>query len=318
MDQRGKSAPAWQGNDLIPSVDRFPLSGTMRHLFPMKFNSFLCLAVTALGTVSCAKKTARRESPPPAGAPAIAPANQQRRLHNAGVNLPVSSLPPGTKISYNSAPAPGPFIAMTYDDGPHPSNTPRLLDMLAARGIKATFYTVGRNVAAYPNIMRRMIAEGHEVANHTWTHPYLSRISDDAVRSELQRSHEALVRITGTAPRTYRPPYGAITARQMQWIYSEFGYPTIRWSVDPQDWRTRSASMTRSRILAETRPGSIILVHDIHPSSIDAMPGTLDGLLARGFRFVTVSQLISLHQGRGPGAAPVAAVETSSFTPGSF
>jgi len=284
----------------------------------MKFTALLCLAVTAFGAVSCAKKTARRDAPPPAGVPAVAPASQQRRLHNAGVNLPVGSLPPGTKISYTSAPAPGPFIAMTYDDGPHPSNTPRLLDMLAARGIKATFFTVGRNVAAYPNIMRRMVAEGHEIANHTWTHPYLSKLGDGAVRSELQRSHEALVGITGQAPRMYRPPYGAITARQKQWIYSEFGYPSILWSVDPQDWRTRNAATTRSRILAETRPGSIILVHDIHPSSIDAMPGTLDGLLARGFRFVTVSQLISLSQGRGPGAAPVAAVEGPSFAPGSF
>ncbi len=284
----------------------------------MKFIALLCLAVTALGTVSCAKKTARRDPVPSPGAPASTPAAQQRRLQNAGVNLPVGSLPPGTKISYTSTPVPGPFIAMTYDDGPHPSNTPRLLDMLAARGIKATFFTVGRNVAAYPNIMRRMVAEGHEIANHTWTHPYLSKLGDSSVRSELQRSHDALVNITGQAPRMYRPPYGAITARQKQWIYSEFGYPSILWSVDPQDWKTRNAASTRSRILAETRPGSIILVHDIHPSSIDAMPGTLDGLLARGFRFVTVSQLISISQGRGPGAAPVAAVSGPSFTPGSF
>ena len=116
----------------------------------------------------------------------------------------------------------------------------------------------------------------------------------------------------------YRPPYGAITARQKQWIMSEFGYPTILWSVDPQDWKTRSASMTRSRILNETRPGSIILVHDIHASSVDAMPGTLDGLLAKGFRFVTVSQLINLSQGRAPEAAPVAAAQGPNFTPGRF
>lgn len=283
----------------------------------MKFPALLCLLVTVLGSVSCARKTARRDTHPAPAAPAPTPA-EQRRLHNAGVNLPVGSLPPGTRMSYTSAPGPGPFIAITFDDGPVVPNTPRLLDMLAARGIKATFFTVGYNVQRHPNIVRRIVTEGHEIANHTWTHGKLSSMSDGGVRSELQRSHDALTNITGVAPRMYRPPYGAITARQKEWIMSEFGYPTILWSVDPQDWKTRSASMTRSRILDGTRPGSIILVHDIHASSIDAMPGTLDGLLARGFRFVTVGQLINLHQGRAPGAAPVAAVQGPTFTPGSF
>jgi len=285
----------------------------MQAFLSMKLPALLCIALVAFGTVSCAKKTARKD---PAGRPASTALSKP--LINEGVNMPAGSLPPGTKISYASAPGPGPFIAITFDDGPVVPNTPRLLDMLAARGIKATFFTVGYNVQRNPNIVRRIVADGHEIANHTWTHGKLSSMSDSGVRSELQRSHEALTGITGTAPRMYRPPYGAITARQKQWIMSEFGYPTILWSVDPQDWKTRSASMTRSRILNETRPGSIILVHDIHASSIDAMPGTLDGLLAKGFRFVTVSQLINLSQGRGQGAASVAAVQGPTFTPGSF
>ncbi len=281
----------------------------------MKLPALLCTFLVAFSSVSCVKKTKTAKKDPP-GRPASAALSKP--LTNDGVNMPAGSLPPGTKLSYASAPAPGPFIAITFDDGPVVPNTPRLLDMLAARGIKATFFTVGTNVARNPNIMRRIVADGHEIANHTWNHPYLSRLSDASVRSELQRSHDALTSITGIAPRMYRPPYGAITARQKQWIMSEFGYPTILWSVDPQDWKTRSASMTRSRILAETRPGAIILVHDIHASSVDAMPGTLDGLLAKGFRFVTVSQLINLSQGRGQGAAPVASVQGPSFSPGSF
>ncbi len=279
----------------------------------MKFPALFCTLLVAFSSFSCVKKTTRKD---PSGRPAAAVAS--RPLVNYGVNMPSGSLPPGTQMSYSSATGPGPFIAMTFDDGPVVPNTPRLLDMLSARGIKATFFTVGSNGARNPNIMRRIVSDGHELANHTWTHPYLSRLSDAGVRSELQRSHDSIVNLTGTSPRMYRPPYGAITARQKQWIMSEFGYPTILWSVDPQDWKTKSASMTRSRILAETRPGSIILVHDIHASSIDAMPGTLDGLLAKGFRFVTVSQLINLSQGRGAGAAPVAAVQGPSFSPGSF
>ena len=278
----------------------------------MKFPALLCcILALALGTTSCVRRTTRPARP-------AGPAAQGKpRLQNAGVNMPVGSLPPGTKISYSSAPAPGPFIAMTFDDGPVVPNTPRLLDMLAARGIKATFFTVGTNVARNPNIVRRIVAEGHEIANHTWNHPYLSRLSDASVRSELQRSHEALTSITGIAPRMYRPPYGAITARQKQWIYSEYGYPTILWSVDPQDWKTKSAAMTRTRILNETRPGAIVLVHDIQASSIEAMPGTLDGLLAKGFRFVTVSQLIAMNQGRAPGAPPTASTGPT-YSPGSF
>jgi len=239
---------------------------------------------------------------------------------NQAPNNTSGSLPPGTRISYNSVAVNGPFIAMTFDDGPHASNTPRLLDMLKARNIRATFFTVGSRTVTYPGIMRRIIADGHELANHTWTHPKLSSLSDNAVRSELKRAHSALVNL-GVAPRMYRPPYGAITARQKQWIMNEFGYPTIQWSVDPEDWRTKSAALTRSRILNQTRPGAIILVHDIHVSSIDAMPGTLDGLLAKGFRFVKVSELMEM--GNRPRGAPNLPVAQSTpppvtFSPGSF
>lgn len=262
------------------------------------------LALPALLFASCAKKTETTKSAP-------APV----RPRNTGASIPAGSLPPGTKVSYSSAKVTGRFIALTFDDGPHASNTPRLLDMLRQRNLKATFYTVGTNVARYPNIMRRIVAEGHEVANHTWTHPSLSKLSDGAVRSELQRSHDALVKIIGTAPRTYRPPYGAITARQMQWIFDEFGYPTIKWSVDPRDWQVKNASIVTQNILRDTQPGGIVLVHDIHASSIDAMPATLDGLLSRGFQFLTVSQLIGLSQ-----RAPVTpgSLAVTDHSPGSF
>ena len=250
----------------------------------------------------------------------IAAAGIARPALNQAPNNTSGSLPPGTRISYNSVAVNGPFIAMTFDDGPHASNTPRLLDMLKARNIRATFFTVGSRTVTYPGIMRRIIADGHELANHTWTHPKLSSLSDNAVRSELKRAHSALVNL-GVAPRMYRPPYGAITARQKQWIMDEFGYPTIQWSVDPEDWRTKSAALTRSRILNQTRPGAIILVHDIHVSSIDAMPGTLDGLLAKGFRFVKVSELMEMgNRPRGAPNLPVAqsAPPAITFSPGSF
>lgn len=277
----------------------------------MKF-LLLPLAAALAFLPACSRKI--KPQGPSAAAGIARPALNQAPNNTSG------SLPPGTRISYNSVAVNGPFIAMTFDDGPHASNTPRLLDMLKARNIRATFFTVGSRTVTYPGIMRRIIADGHELANHTWTHPKLSSLSDNAVRSELKRAHSALVNL-GVAPRMYRPPYGAITARQKQWIMNEFGYPTIQWSVDPEDWRTKSAALTRSRILNQTRPGAIILVHDIHVSSIDAMPGTLDGLLAKGFRFVKVSELMEM--GNRPRGAPNLPVAQSTpppvtFSPGSF
>lgn len=277
----------------------------------MKF-LLLPLAAALAFLPACSRKA--KPQGPSAAAGIARPALNQAPNNTSG------SLPPGTRISYNSVAVNGPFIAMTFDDGPHASNTPRLLDMLKARNIRATFFTVGSRTVTYPGIMRRIIADGHELANHTWTHPKLSSLSDNAVRSELKRAHSALVNL-GVAPRMYRPPYGAITARQKQWIMNEFGYPTIQWSVDPEDWRTKSAALTRSRILNQTRPGAIILVHDIHVSSIDAMPGTLDGLLAKGFRFVKVSELMEM--GNRPRGAPNLPVAQSTpppvtFSPGSF
>lgn len=204
----------------------------------------------------------------------------------------------GRQNSYSRVPTSQPYIAMTFDDGPHPSLTPRLLDILKQRNIKATFFVLGSNVRRYPHIVRRMIAEGHEVANHTDSHAYLTKISPDAIRRELSVTHQAIVSACGVPPRVMRPPYGAITADQKAWIKSEFGYPSIMWSVDPEDWKRPGVSVVTSRLVNGAAPGGILLAHDIHPPTIEAMPATFDRLLAKGFRFITVSQLISL-EGQG-------------------
>lgn len=210
--------------------------------------------------------------------------------------LPTST---GSKDSYNRVPTNAPFLALTFDDGPHPTNTPRLLDILKARNVKATFYVVGTNAKRYPEIMRRIIAEGHEIGNHTVTHPNLSKMSADGVRNELRVCHDAIVSATGVAPRTMRPPYGAITSAQKTWIKKEFGYPTILWSVDPEDWKKPGSGTVTSRLVSGATPGGILLVHDIHAGTIDAMPATVDQLLAKGFKFVTVTQLIAMEQPAG-------------------
>jgi len=206
-------------------------------------------------------------------------------------------------ISYSQVKTNQPYIAITFDDGPHPKNTPRLLDMLRKRNIKATFYVVGKNVNQYPNIVRRIVSEGHEIGSHSWSHPNFAKMSDSAVREELTKTQNAIISASGVKPRTLRPPYGSLRSSQRAWIYKEFGYRTILWSVDPMDWKRPGPSVVTSRILRQTHNGSIVLAHDLHKSTVDAMPATLDGLLRRGFKFVTVSQLIAL--GQQPTAAPV-------------
>lgn len=213
----------------------------------------------------------------------------------ARVALPTST---GTRDSYNRISTALPFVALTFDDGPHPTHTPRLLDLLKQHQAKATFYVIGTNVKRYPEIARRIVAEGHEIANHTTTHPSLARLSNDAVRRELQVCHDTIVSATGVSPRTMRPPYGAITSAQKTWIRKEFGYPSILWSVDPLDWKKPGASVVASRLVSGAAAGGILLAHDIHQGTIDAMPSTLQQLAGRGFRFATVTELIAM-EGRG-------------------
>ena len=181
----------------------------------------------------------------------------------AAVTPPATATP--LAISYSAVHVDGPFIAMTFDDGPSAKLTPELLDILAQHHIHATFFVIGRNVVDHPEILQRAVREGHEIGNHTWSHPSLGKMRDDGVRAELRKTDDAIEAAIGIRPALMRPPYGSIAARQKQWIHTEFGYRTILWDVDPLDWKRPGPSVVTSRIVRETRPGSIILSHDIHP-----------------------------------------------------
>src|SRR5262249_17124496 len=204
------------------------------------------------------------------------------------------SPPKEPPISFNSVHVNGPYIAMTFDDGPSAALTPKLLDILAAHHMKVTFFVLGEMVAEHPEILARAAREGHEIASHSWSHPNLAKMSQEGVRSQLQRTDDEIKGATGKRPTLFRPPYGSITEREKRWIHDEFGYDIILWDVDPLDWKRPGPSVVRSRILKETRPGSIVLSHDIHPGTIEAMPSTFDELEAKGFKFVTVSELIDM------------------------
>src|SRR5437868_8457195 len=126
----------------------------------------------------------------------------------------VGKRPTEQNITFNSVHTDGPYIAMTFDDGPSATLTPKLLDLLAAHHIKATFFVIGENVAEHPEIVERAAREGHEIGNHSWSHPNFGKMSDEGVRGQVQRTDDAIKEATGTRPILLRPPYGSITARQ--------------------------------------------------------------------------------------------------------
>jgi peptidoglycan/xylan/chitin deacetylase (PgdA/CDA1 family) len=223
----------------------------------------------------------------------VPPAQPVERSNSAPVLAPAAS-PAQLQITFNSVHVDGPYIALTFDDGPHATLTPKLLDLLAAHHMRATFFVVGQNAAAHPDILRRAIREGHEIGNHSWSHPNLGKMSDEAVRRELQKTDDAIFAAIGKHPTLLRPPYGSITARQKRWIHDDFGYRIIIWDVDPLDWKRPGPSVVCNRILKETRPGSIVLAHDIHPPTLEAMPATFDQLERKGFKSVTVSELLAM------------------------
>jgi peptidoglycan/xylan/chitin deacetylase (PgdA/CDA1 family) len=215
--------------------------------------------------------------------------------HAAGtvpdIRLP-GDITSGERATVRSIRTVKPLVAMTFDDGPHSKLTPLLLDMLAVRGLRATFYVIGNRVDQHPALVQRMLAEGHEVGNHSWSHPFLSSLDSDGVIAQLDATTRAVFRATGKVPVTMRPPYGALHARQRLMVHERRNLPTVLWSVDPEDWRRPGAEVVAERILHHTRPGGIVLSHDIHAPTIRAMPATLDGLTLRGFSFVTVSEML--------------------------
>lgn len=268
----------------------------------------ICFAIKAVDTAATPAVPAASTTPDsPESELKNAPTPSRETLASAPAGY--LDLPQKAKIGYSSVHVDGPYIAMTFDDGPNPVLTPKLLDILKARGIKATFFVVGQNAALHPEILKRAVAEGHEIGNHSWSHPDLAKMTDDAVRAELQKTQDAIVAAIGTKPTLLRPPYGAITKEQKEWISKEFGYKIILWDVDPNDWKIikgetaaeRSARVENFILNGDkqehgARSGSIILSHDIHATTVEAMPDTLDKLLAKGFKFVTVSQLIAMEK----------------------
>ena len=183
------------------------------------------------------------------------------------------------------------YVALTFDDGPRPGTTDRLLDGLKERGARATFFLIGEDAAVHPELVQRMKEEGHQVGNHTWSHVRLDETARGAALSEVTRTDELLRSLLGEGDYWLRPPYGFVDKELMARIQ----VPLVKWSVDPRDWESRNTEKVVQAVLKDTKPNSIVLLHDIYDTSVDAALRVIDALKKEGYQFVTVEELLWLN-----------------------
>lgn len=190
----------------------------------------------------------------------------------------------------------GKLIAITFDDGPG-AYTGTLLDELAARDVKATFFVSGYRAANYPETLKRMVSEGHQLASHTQNHENLNTLSAAKIADEISRTQDYITAAGGDNPAYIRPPYGNANKT----VRAQAPSPLINWSVDPEDWKYHNADTVCKNILAGSYDGAIILVHDIYQTSVNGALAAIDKLLEQGYEFVTVRDLL-LRRGITPEA----------------
>lgn len=207
-----------------------------------------------------------------------------------------------------------PVLALTFDDGPDPERTPRVLDMLAEAGARATFFVIGQKVLRHADLARRIVAEGHEIGNHSFSHPYLVTQGDDAVLREVDLAQRAVFDVVGHQPVIFRAPHGRFTPHQKAMLHANRALPTIGWNVDPKDWRYPGETLIAERMIAGAAPGAILLAHDVNDQMLGALPETLAGILAQGLEFRTISALLGWPrwQDRQPLSLPEPALAASA------
>lgn len=183
------------------------------------------------------------------------------------------------------------YVALTFDDGPTPQHTARLLDGLKERGIQATFFLAGYRLEGNEDLVRRMKAEGHQIGNHTYRHVQLTALTVDDALADLTECDLALCTLLGEGTYWVRPPYGSISGEVM----ARLDVPVVCWSVDPLDWSGNDAAHVAEHILSTAKDGDIILLHDCYASTVDAALQVVDSLQARGMQFVTVERLLEVR-----------------------
>ena len=180
-------------------------------------------------------------------------------------------------------------IALTFDDGPAAPETATLLTYLAQNHARATFFATGQNVAAHPGLARAEARAGHEIGNHSWNHPDLTKLTQEQVAYQLNRTSAAIKAATGKAPTLFRPPYGAVNST----VRGATTLSPVLWTLDTEDWKYPDARRVARAVVSKVKRNDVVLMHDIHPTSVAAVPDILRTLTVRGYHFVTVSHLRS-------------------------
>lgn len=202
----------------------------------------------------------------------------------------------------------GKFISLTFDDGPHPIVTPAILDALKELNIKATFFLVGYCIDNNKDVAIRMFDEGHELANHTYSHKDLRKLSPSDMATQIDLVNAQIFDITGEQPKLFRPPYGFMDDNLSNTLkYRNMGLAL--WSVDPLDWKFRNKDSIKNHILSNTKNGSVILMHDIYTTTLEATLELAKELQSEGYEFLTMTELLSLEGSIEPGKRYRAAFE---------
>ncbi|MDQ0418111.1 peptidoglycan/xylan/chitin deacetylase (PgdA/CDA1 family) [Croceifilum oryzae] len=191
-------------------------------------------------------------------------------------------------------------IALTFDDGPDQVYTPKVLDILKKYRVKATFFLVGNNVEKYPQVVKRIAQEGHQIGNHSYDHANLKKLPDKAYHEQIEKTGRLIRNLVGYTPKAFRPPYGSLSEKQVKWA-SDKKYLVTQWNVDTLDWKGLSKEEVLSRALDSTTPGAIILQHSMYPmklqGSVEALDQMIPILKSNGTRLVTISQMFHIPQG---------------------
>ena len=210
-----------------------------------------------------------------------------------------------------------PEIALTFDDGPSPYYTPQVLAILQQYKVKATFFCIGRQVARYPDLVRQEFNDGNLVGNHTWSHPNLALLSSSDILTQINLTADAIQQATGVRPTLFRPPYGVVNTRVLAKA-NLLGLTTIIWNDEARDWSTPGTGVIISRILNLAGDGAIILLHDgggNRSQTIAALPTIIQTLRLRGFKFVTLQQMLNDLPKRPASTQAPVTVPTPASTP---
>lgn len=184
-------------------------------------------------------------------------------------------------------------MALTFDDGPNPEVTPRVLDILNSHNAKATFFLIGLHVPDNKAIVRRMHQAGHEIGNHTWSHRDLSGLTPQEVEDDIAAAQDAIVAAGAPAPHLFRPPYGAVDSM----VRGHVSMSVVSWNIDPEDWKAKRPEQIIDHVLSHAKPGAIVDLHDIYPTTADALDPIIT-TLEQNYHLVTVSQLLDLPPGQ--------------------